>query len=117
MDRTMFYRDLSDAEFVKACERHVAAINKGIAGIPRDRVRLHVCFGNWEGPHVFDVALATILPCLYQANVEALSIEFANPRHAHEYAALRQHPLPPHMLLIPGRDRDRPRISSSIRRW
>jgi 5-methyltetrahydropteroyltriglutamate--homocysteine methyltransferase len=102
MDRTMMYRDLSDAEFLKRCERHVAAINKGIEGIPRDRVRLHVCYGNWEGPHIHDVPLATILPALYTANVGALTIEFANPRHAHEYAALKQHPLPPHMLLIPG---------------
>ena len=56
MDRTMMYRDLSDADFVKRCERHVAAINKGIEGIPRDRVRLHVCYGNWEGPHIHDIA-------------------------------------------------------------
>ena len=102
MDRTMMYRDLSDAEFVTACERHVAAINKAIAGIPRDRVRLHVCYGNWEGPHVHDVPLATILPALYQANVGALSIEFSNPRHAHEYAAFKKHPLPDGMILIPG---------------
>jgi 5-methyltetrahydropteroyltriglutamate--homocysteine methyltransferase len=102
MDRTMMHRDLSDRDFVKTCELQVAAINKGIAGIPRERVRLHVCYGNWEGPHIYDVPLATILPALYQANVGALSIEFSNPRHAHEYAAFRQHPLPAHMLLIPG---------------
>jgi 5-methyltetrahydropteroyltriglutamate--homocysteine methyltransferase len=102
MDRTMFYRDLSDADFVKRCERHIAAINKGIEGIPADRVRLHVCWGNWEGPHIHDVSLASILPALYQANVGALSIEFANPRHAHEYAAFKQHKLPGHLLLIPG---------------
>jgi 5-methyltetrahydropteroyltriglutamate--homocysteine methyltransferase len=102
MDRTMMYRDLSDSDFVKRCERHVAAINKGIEGIPRDRVRLHVCYGNWEGPHIHDIPLETILPALYTANVGALSIEFSNPRHAHEYAALKKHKLPAHMLLIPG---------------
>src|SRR5215475_12640042 len=102
MDRTMMYRDLSDADFVKRCERHVAAINKGIDGIPRDRVRLHVCYGNWEGPHIHDVALEKILPALYTANVGALSIEFSNPRHSHEYTALKKHKLPAHMLLIPG---------------
>jgi 5-methyltetrahydropteroyltriglutamate--homocysteine methyltransferase len=102
MDRCMMHRDLSDGQFVKVCELQVAAINKGIEGIPRERVRLHVCYGNWEGPHIYDVPLATILPALYQANVGALSIEFSNPRHAHEYAAFRQHPLPAHMLLIPG---------------
>jgi 5-methyltetrahydropteroyltriglutamate--homocysteine methyltransferase len=102
MDRTMMFRDLSDAEFVKTCELHVAAINKGIEGIPRDRVRLHVCYGNWEGPHIHDVPLAKILPALYQADVGALSIEFSNPRHAHEYPALKRHLLPKHMILIPG---------------
>jgi 5-methyltetrahydropteroyltriglutamate--homocysteine methyltransferase len=102
MDRTMFYRDLSDPDFVKACELHVAMINKGIEGIPRDRVRLHVCYGNWEGPHIHDVPLTKILPALYQAKVGALSIEFSNPRHAHEYEALKRVPFPKDMILVPG---------------
>ncbi len=102
MDRTMMYRDLSDADFVKRCERHVAAINNGIEGISRDRVRLHVCYGNWEGPHIHDIALEKILPALYQAKVGALSIEFSNPRHAHEYSALKRVPFPKDMILIPG---------------
>lgn len=102
MDRAMFYRDLTDSQFVAAIEKHVAAINKGIEGIPRDRVRLHCCWGNWDGPHVFDVPLDLVLPVLYQANVGALSIEFANPRHQHEYAAFRRHPLPDNMILLPG---------------
>ena len=102
MDRAMFYRDLPDGEFVKRCERHVAAINQAIEGIPRDRVRLHCCWGNWDGPHIYDVALELILPALYHANVGALSIEMANPRHQHEYEALRRHKLPDHMALLPG---------------
>ena len=102
MDRTMFHRDLSEADFVKAVEKQVDAINKGIDGIPADRVRLHICYGNWEGPHIHDVPLAKILPALYQAKVGALSIEFSNPRHAHEYAAFKQHPLPASMILLPG---------------
>jgi 5-methyltetrahydropteroyltriglutamate--homocysteine methyltransferase len=102
MDRSMFYRDLSDTQFVAAIEKHVAAINKAVEGIPRDRVRLHCCWGNWDGPHIYDVGLDLILPVLYQANVGALSIEFANPRHQHEYAALRRHRLPDHMVLLPG---------------
>jgi len=102
MDRAMFYRDLSDSEFVGAIEKHIAAINKGTEGIPRERVRLHCCWGNWDGPHIFDVALDLILPVLYQANVGALSIEFANPRHQHEYAALQRNPLPDNMVLLPG---------------
>jgi 5-methyltetrahydropteroyltriglutamate--homocysteine methyltransferase len=102
MDRSMFYRDLPDREFVKAAEMHVAALNQAIDGIPRDRVRLHCCWGNWNGPHLYDVALDLILPVLYQANVGALSIEFGNPRHQHELEALRRHKLPDHMLLLPG---------------
>ena len=102
MDRSMFYRDLPDSHFVAACEMHVAAINKAIEGIPGDRVRLHCCWGNWDGPHVFDVALDLILPVLYQANVGGLSIEFANPRHQHEYEALRRRRFPDHMVLLPG---------------
>ncbi|MBV8907032.1 MAG: cobalamin-independent methionine synthase II family protein [Acidobacteriia bacterium] len=102
MDRAMFYRDLSESEFVRACERHVTAINQAIEGIPAERVRLHCCWGNWDGPHIFDVPLDLILPVLYQANVGALSIEMANPRHQHEIEALRRFPLPPEKALIPG---------------
>lgn len=102
MDRTMMFRDMSDDEFVRQCERNIAAINKGIENIPADRVRLHVCYGNWEGPHLYDIALAKILPALYQCKANYLSIEFANPRHAHEYAAFREVLLPDHMVLIPG---------------
>jgi 5-methyltetrahydropteroyltriglutamate--homocysteine methyltransferase len=102
MERTMTFQDQSDAEFVKTCELHMAALNKSIEGIPRDRIRLHCCWGNWEGPHVHDIALAPILPVLYQANAGALTIEFANPRHQHEYAALSANPLPQDWLLIPG---------------
>lgn len=102
MERTMTFQDQTDAEFVKTCELHMAALNKSIEGIPRDRVRLHCCWGNWEGPHVHDIALAPILPVLYQANAGALTMEFANPRHQHEYDTLRTNPLPKDWLLIPG---------------
>ncbi len=102
MARSINFQDKSDAEFVKICELHVAAINSGIEGIPRDRVRLHVCWGNWDGPHVYDIALEKILPVLLQANVGALSIEFSNPRHAHEYGVLARLSLPKNMILIPG---------------
>jgi 5-methyltetrahydropteroyltriglutamate--homocysteine methyltransferase len=102
MERHRFFGQLTDAEFLRQLELHVAAINLGIDGIPRDRVRLHVCWGNNDGPHIHDIAMAAILPELYRANVGALSIEFANPRHQHEYDALRNNPLPAHMLLMPG---------------
>jgi 5-methyltetrahydropteroyltriglutamate--homocysteine methyltransferase len=102
MERHRFFGHLDERGFLNELALHVAAINKGLAGIPRDRVRLHVCWGNNDGPHIYDIAMATILPELYRANVGALSIEFANPRHQHEYEALKTNPLPAHMLLIPG---------------
>ena len=102
MERHRFFGHLDERAFLKQLGLHVAAINRGLAGIPRERVRLHVCWGNNDGPHIYDIAMATILPELYRANVGALSIEFANPRHAHEYEALKACPLPAHMLLIPG---------------
>ena len=102
MERHRFFGHLDDRGFLTQLALHIAAINKGIEGIPRDRVRLHVCWGNNDAPHIYDIAMATILPELYRANVGALSIEFANPRHQHEYEALRTNPLPAHMALIPG---------------
>jgi 5-methyltetrahydropteroyltriglutamate--homocysteine methyltransferase len=102
MERHRFFANLDEADFIKQLELHIAAINVGIEGIPRDSVRLHVCWGNNDGPHVHDIAMALILPELYRANVGALSIEFANPRHQHEYDAVRKCPLPGHMLLMPG---------------
>ena len=102
MERVLLFQDKSDGEFVKIIEQHIAALNKALAGIPRDRVRLHICWGNWEGPHIYDIGLEPLLPVFYQANVGGLSIEFANARRQHEYAALRKHKLPDHMVLLPG---------------
>jgi len=102
MERQRFFSHLSESEFLEQLELLVAAINQAIEGIPADRIRLHVCWGNSDSPHTYDIPMATILPALYQAKVGALSIEFSNPRHQHEYDALRVHPLPKDMLLIPG---------------
>lgn len=102
MEHTMLFQDKSVAEFLKIAETHVAALNEAVAGIPRDRIRLHCCWGNWEGPHIHDIALSEILPVLYQASVGALSLEFANPRHQHEYAALKRAKLPAEFILLPG---------------
>jgi len=81
---------------------HVAAVNEALINIPRERVRLHCCWGNYEGPHLHDIPMREILPVLYQAKVGGLSIEFANPRHQHEYAALKQARLPDQFVLLPG---------------
>jgi 5-methyltetrahydropteroyltriglutamate--homocysteine methyltransferase len=102
MERVLLFQDKTEAEYVKIVEQHIAALNKALTGIPRDRVRLHICWGNWEGPHIFDIGLEPLLQAFYQANVGALSIEFANARRQHEYAALKKHKFPDNMILIPG---------------
>jgi len=101
-DYAWFFQHLSLPEFQKVVEQNVAAINLATENIPADRIRLHVCWANYEGPHVHDIPLAAILPILYQAKVGALSVELANPRHQHEYTVFKQYPLPDSMLLIPG---------------
>ena len=102
MERTFLFQEQTLAEFQKTIEVHIEAVNRATENIPAERIRLHICWGNYDGPHNHDVPLADILPILYQAKVGALSIELANPRHQHEYKAFRQHPLPDSMLLIPG---------------
>ena len=102
MERTFLFQEQTLAEFQRTIEVHIEAVNRATENIPAERIRLHICWGNYDGPHNHDVPLADILPVLYQAQVGALSIELANPRHQHEYKAFRQHPLPDSMLLIPG---------------
>lgn len=102
MERAMLFQDESLARFQEVVEMHIAALNVALANIPPERVRLHVCWGNSEGPHTHDVPLEAILPLLYHARVGALSLELANPRHQHEYAVLKRYPLPATMLFLPG---------------
>ena len=102
LERTVLFQDKTNAEFVAIAEMHVAALNEALANIPRERVRLHCCWGNNEGPHAHDIPLAEVFPVLCQARVGGLSIEFANPRHQHEYAALKKARLPDEFILLPG---------------
>jgi 5-methyltetrahydropteroyltriglutamate--homocysteine methyltransferase len=102
MERSVLFQDKSLAEFIDIAAMHVAALNQALANIPRDRIRLHCCWGNWEGPHVHDVPLVDILPVLFEAHVEGLSLEFANPRHQHELAAFESRPFPADKILLPG---------------
>jgi 5-methyltetrahydropteroyltriglutamate--homocysteine methyltransferase len=102
MERVLLYQDLTDAEFAEQVDVHVDALNRALEGIAPDRVRLHVCWGNWEGPHCYDVPMGVILPTLYKAKVGALGLEFANPRRQHETAALKANKPPADMAIIPG---------------
>jgi 5-methyltetrahydropteroyltriglutamate--homocysteine methyltransferase len=102
MERHTTYADRPLAEFLDYVDLNVAAINHALGAVPPDRVRLHVCWGNYEGPHDHDVPLDDLLDRLYVAQVGALVLSGANPRHEHEYKTLRRHPLPKHWLLIAG---------------
>ena len=102
MERVRFFQHESLAGFQRAVELHVAAINEATAAIPADRIRLHVCWGNYDGPHVHDVPLEAVLPLIVRAKVGALSLPLANPRHQHEYKVIARFGLPPGMLFLPG---------------
>ncbi|MBX9699926.1 MAG: hypothetical protein K2X74_10845, partial [Acetobacteraceae bacterium] len=102
MERHGSYQGRPLADFLDFVERVVAAINAAIAGLPRDRIRLHACWGNYEAPHDQDVPLADILPILLRADVGALVLPFANPRHAHEIRVMERMPLHDDQLLVAG---------------
>src|SRR5437588_146279 len=93
LERHLSYQDRPIGEFLGFVERVIETINRAIANVPRDRVRLHVCWGNYEGPHDKDVPLEDILPILQKANVGGFVLPFANPRHQHEYRVLQKFPL------------------------
>ncbi|WP_110640625.1 methionine synthase [Salinicola sp. CPA57] len=102
MERVIMFGDDDFGTFLERVELHVEAINLALENVPADKVRLHVCWGNWQGPHQDDVPVAELLPILYRAKVGALSIPLGNPRHEHETVSFKTHPLPDHMLLMPG---------------
>jgi len=102
MERSRFFQDDPLERFLAMVDLHVDAINQATEGIPADRIRLHVCWGNYDGPHTHDVPLEPLLPRLYRARVGALSLPLANPRHQHEYKVLKRKPPPAPMLLLPG---------------
>ncbi len=102
MERARFFQDAPLDTFLESVALHVDAINEAIVGLPADRIRLHLCWGNYDGPHTHDVPLEPLLPIVYGARVGALSLPLASPRHQHELRAFRRHPLPDGMLLVPG---------------
>lgn len=102
LERHVSYLDEPDAKFVGFVERVVAAINKALRNVPRDRVRMHVCWGNYEAPHDCDVPLARIWPVIRQARVGGFVLPFANARHAHEIKVLREQPLADDQVIVAG---------------
>jgi 5-methyltetrahydropteroyltriglutamate--homocysteine methyltransferase len=102
MGRHIQYADLDLKEFRKRAQMHVDALNHATHNIPPKQLRLHLCWGNYEGPHHFDVPLADIIDIVFMARPNAISLEAANPRHAHEFAVFETVKLPDGKVLIPG---------------
>ena len=104
LGRHMMYKDRSDAEYLVLIEEHVTVLNHALRNIPADRVRMHVCWGNYEGPHHCDVELGMILPTLMRAKPQGLLFETSNPRHQHDWQYFRDMVaiVPENKVLIPG---------------
>src|SRR5712691_6472960 len=102
MGRHVRFRDASDDEFLRNAAIQVEALNHALANVPADRTRLHMCWGNYEGPHTRDIPLEKVLPILFKVKPSALLIEGANPRHEHEWELWKTSRLPDDKILVPG---------------
>jgi 5-methyltetrahydropteroyltriglutamate--homocysteine methyltransferase len=102
MSRHTGFQELTEPEFLKRTAFDVAALDHALANVPAQQVRMHICWGNYEGPHDHDIAIEKILPIVLQAKAQAISFEAANPRHEHEWKAWRDAKLPDDKILIPG---------------
>ena len=96
------FQDLSETDFLKRAAFHVEVLNHALRNVPADRARIHICWGNYEGPHDHDIAFAKVAPILVKAKPMALVVEAANPRHAHEWTVWRETKLPDDKILVPG---------------
>jgi 5-methyltetrahydropteroyltriglutamate--homocysteine methyltransferase len=102
MGRHTRFKNLTDEEFLRNAELQVEALNHALANVPADRVRMHICWGNYEGSHVNDMDCRRIFPIVVKAKPMALLIEGANPRHEHEWEVWKHIKLPAEKILIPG---------------
>jgi len=102
LGRHMLFKDRDDAEYQTLARQHVEALNHALRNVPAERVRLHVCWGNYEGPHHHDAPMEIVLPIALKAKPQALLFESSNPRHAHEWRVFRDTPLPEDKILVPG---------------
>ncbi len=104
LSRHMLFTDLSDDEFVKIAEKHVEVLNHALRDVPASKVRLHICWGNYEGPHVCDIAMAKVFPVLMKAKARYHLFETSNPRHGHEWRIFseRRSEIPGDKVLVPG---------------
>jgi 5-methyltetrahydropteroyltriglutamate--homocysteine methyltransferase len=102
MGRHTMYRDASADDYLKSAARHVEVLNHALRNIPADRMRMHICWGNYEGPHHHDIPLEQLLPVVIKAKPQALLFEASNPRHAHEWTVFKRQKVPDDKILVPG---------------
>lgn len=104
LSRHMLFSDLSDDEFVKVAKMHVEALNHALQNVPAERVRVHICWGNYEGPHVCDIDMAKMFDTLMSTKSRYVLFETSNPRHGHEWTVFRDRKadIPPEKILVPG---------------
>lgn len=102
LGRHMLFKDKPDKEYIALANLHVDALNDALRNVPAEKVRLHVCWGNYEGPHHCDAPMETVLPIALRAKPQALLFESSNPRHAHEWEVFRDTPIPQDKVLVPG---------------
>lgn len=102
MSRHATFQDMAEADFLKRAQFHVEALNHAVTNIPPDMIRIHVCWGNYEGPHNHDIDLAKILRIVLGVNARGLSLEAANPRHEHEWTVWKEIEMPADKVLLPG---------------
>jgi 5-methyltetrahydropteroyltriglutamate--homocysteine methyltransferase len=104
LSRHMLFTDLTDAEFIKVAQSHVEALNHALQDIPAEKVRIHICWGNYEGPHVCDIPMSKMFDTLISAKAQYLLFETSNPRHGHEWAVFRDRAadIPADKILVPG---------------
>ena len=102
LGRHVLFKDKSDHEFVSMVGLHIEALNHVLEEIPAEQLRLHVCWGNYQGPHHCDIEMKEILPAVLKAKPQALSFEGSNPRHSHEWTVFRNAKIPEEKILIPG---------------
>jgi len=102
LGRHMMFADKPDEDYQRLADIHVEVLNHALRNIPGERVRMHVCWGNYEGPHHYDAPMSVVLPVALKANIGALLFEASNPRHAHEWTTFRDADLPDDLILMPG---------------
>jgi 5-methyltetrahydropteroyltriglutamate--homocysteine methyltransferase len=104
LSRHMLFNDLSDEEFVKVADMHVEALNHALSGVPQEKTRVHICWGNYEGPHVCDIDMAKVVNTFMKVKARYMLFETSNPRHGHEWTTFRdrKRDVPDDRILVPG---------------